>query len=369
MDLKKTSSNRLYSLDTLRGFDMLWIIGVDVLIHTIAETTGTPFWGAMKEQMEHPSWNGFAFYDLIFPLFMFMSGLSTPLSVGRELDKGKTKPQLLRRVIIRGVILILLGMIYNNGLQFRSVEEFRFPSVLGKIGAAYIFANIIYLYSGLRAQYIWYAGLLIGYWLILMFNSAPGFPRGDLSYEGNFMSWFDRTYLPGRLSRGVHDTVGLLNIITGTATTLAGIIAGKYLKTNGAAQPKLSVQFSIAGALLLILAFAWNPFFPINKNLWSSSFVLLTTGISLILFAIFYYVIDVAGYKKWTLFFRVIGMNSILIYMSSKFIDWMYASEAAFKWLGQLAGEYEKVVLLICMIGIEWLFLYFLYRKKIFLKI
>lgn len=361
---------RLYSLDTLRGFDMFWIIGADLLVHKMAEINGSPFWKSFREQLEHPTWNGFAFYDLIFPLFMFMSGVSTPLSVGRELEKGKTKSSLLIKVVVRGLILILLGMLYNNGLQIRDLSDFRFPSVLGKIGAAYIFANMIYLYSGKRAHYLWFCGLLIGYWLILKLAAAPGFPTGDLSREGNFMSWFDRTVLPGKLSRGDHDTVGLLNIITGTCTTLAGVIAGMYLKHDNYTQIQKVRMFVYAGVIAIVIALLWNVDFPINKNLWSSSFVLLTTGLSLLLFALFYFVIDVRGHKKWTLFFRVIGMNSILIYMSVKFIDWMYATEAVFGWVGQLIGKpYDIAAMMLCMIIVEWIVLYLFYKKKIFLRI
>lgn len=363
-------STRLYSLDALRGFDMFWIIGTDQLVHKLAEVSGSTFWQGFRHQLEHPYWNGFTLYDLIFPLFMFLSGVSTPYSIGRELENGKSRSRMLRRVVIRGVILILLGMVYNNGLQLRPIEEFRFPSVLGKIGAAYIFANIIYLFANKRYWIWWYGGLLIGYWLLLKFTAAPGFDTRDLSEKGNFMSWFDRTVLPGRLARGIHDTVGLLNIITGTCTTLAGIIAGNYLKYNGDRQTKKVVVFAVTGAILIGVAFLWNIDFPINKNLWSSSFVLLTSGLSLLLFSLFYYTIDVAGYKSWTLFFRVIGMNSILIYMSPKFIDWMYTSNSVFAWLGQIVGEpYDIVVVLAGVILIEWLFLYLLYRNKLFLKI
>ena len=154
---------RLYSLDALRGFDMFWIIGAEEIFHGLAKATGSPFWNALSIQFTHPSWNGFHIYDLIFPLFLFLAGVSTPYSVGRELEKGKSRPQLMRRVIKRGLILVLLGIIYNNGLQLRPISDIRFSSVLGRIGIAYMLANIIYLYAKEKAQIIWFAGLLIGY--------------------------------------------------------------------------------------------------------------------------------------------------------------------------------------------------------------
>lgn len=127
---------RLYSLDALRGFDMFWIMGGGSIFQTIANVTGSPFWEGVAVQLEHPAWNGFHFYDLIFPLFLFMAGVSTPYSVGREIEKGKSRSQLLLRVIKRGLILVLLGIIYNNGLQIQPVSQIRFGSVLGRIGLA-----------------------------------------------------------------------------------------------------------------------------------------------------------------------------------------------------------------------------------------
>src|SRR6476620_11832768 len=162
---------RLYSLDALRGFDMFWIMGAEEIFHNLYKATGSPFWCAISNQLTHPAWNGFHFYDLIFPLFLFMAGVATPYSVGRELEKGKSRSQLLLRVIKRGLILVLLGIVVNNGLQIKPLSEIRFPSVLGRIGIAYMFANIIYLYSRQRAQIIWFASLIIGYWLLLKFNS------------------------------------------------------------------------------------------------------------------------------------------------------------------------------------------------------
>ena len=188
---------RLYSLDALRGFDMFWIIGGEHIFHGMAKATHSPFWNAVSDQFTHPDWNGFHIYDLIFPLFLFLAGVSTPYSVGRDLEMGKTRKQLLVRVIKRGLILVLLGLFCNNGLQIMPLAEFRFCSVLGRIGIAWMFANIIYLYTKERAQIAWFAVLLIGYWLLLKFTAAPGFIAGDLTMQGNFASYIDRTIIPG----------------------------------------------------------------------------------------------------------------------------------------------------------------------------
>src|SRR5678810_1096634 len=156
--LLKTSlspQQRLYSLDALRGFDMFWIMGAEEIFHKLYAATGSSFWGAISLQFTHPDWNGFHFYDLIFPLFLFLACVATPYSVGRELEKGKSKNELLWRVIKRGLILVVLGIIYNNGLVIKLISEIRFGSVLGRIGLAYMFANIIYLYASPRNQVIW----------------------------------------------------------------------------------------------------------------------------------------------------------------------------------------------------------------------
>jgi predicted acyltransferase len=361
---------RLYSLDALRGFDMFWIMGAEEIVRALAKATGSSFWNGFSTQLTHPAWNGFHFYDLIFPLFLFIAGVATPYSVGRELEKGKSKQQLLFRVIKRGLILVLFGIIYNNGLQLRPLSEIRFGSVLGRIGLAYMFANIIYLYSKQLGQIIWFCALLIGYWLLLKFAAAPGFPKGDLSMQGNFASYIDRLVVPGRLYLGIHDPEGLMSTIPAIGTGLLGILTGGMLKNSPLRPERKALLLAVAGVIFLGLAQLWNLDFPINKNLWTSSFVLQVGGLSLLLLSLFYYIIDVLGYKNWAFFFKVIGMNSILIYMSGLFIDWEYTTNGAFKWLGQLVGNpFNIVVMAICYVMIKWLFLDFMYKKKIFLRV
>jgi len=370
---------RLYSLDALRGFDMFWIMGADALFQSLsAAAPHSAILKAISDQLEHPAWNGFHLYDLIFPLFLFMAGVSTPFSVGRELEKGKSKNQLLLRVIKRGLILVILGIIYNNGLQLKPLADIRFPSVLGRIGIAYMFANIIYLYSSEIAQMIWFWALLIGYWLLLKFTSAPGFHPGDLTPQGNLASYIDRTILPGHLyvpfpngHPNMHDPEGLFSTIPAISTGILGILTGTTLKKTTLTAIEKTFLLAIVGVVFLVLAWVWNFDFPINKNLWTSSFVLRVGGLSLILMALFYYVIDVLGYKKWAFFFKVIGMNSILIYISGRFIDWEYTTSGFFKWLVQLIENkpWSIVVGVVCFLVVKWLFLYFMYKKKVFLRV
>lgn len=362
--------DRLYSLDALRGFDMFWIIGAEDIFHGLAKATGSPFWNGISEQFTHPSWNGFHVYDLIFPLFLFLAGVSTPYSVKRAYENGKNIREIMWRIVKRGLILVLLGIIYNNGLQLRPLADIRFSSVLGRIGIAYMLAGIIFLYAKEKAQLFWFAGLLLGYWIILKFTSTPGFPPGDLSMEGNFASYIDRSILPGKLSLGIHDTVGFFNNIPAVGTALAGILTGNFLMDSTRPPALKAGAMAVAGIISLGIAQLWNLDFPINKNMWSSSFVMHTTGLSLLLLSLFYFIIDVRGHKKWAFFFKVIGMNSILIYISGKFINWDYTTESLFQWIGELAGNpYNIVIMAIFAVFVKWLFLYLLYRKKIFLKV
>jgi predicted acyltransferase len=372
-----STPTRLYSLDALRGFDMFWIMGAEEIFHGMAHATNSPFWNALSLQFTHPDWNGFHLYDLIFPLFLFMAGVSTPFSVGRELEKGKTHEQLLLRVIKRAFILVLLGLFVNNGLKIQPIADIRFASVLGRIGIAYMFANIIYLYAKDWAQIAWFCFFIVGYYLLLKFTSAPGFHPGDLTPQGNFASYMDRIILPGKLyvkypntNISMHDPEGLFSTIPAISTGLLGILAGKVLKNRDLTPNLKALRLALAGIVFLLIAQIWNLDFPINKNLWSSSFVMHVGGLSLLLMALFYYVIDVLGYKKWAFFFKIIGMNSILIYISSHIIKWPYTNTNLFGWLGQLVGNpYNDVVMAITFVLVKWLFLYYLYQKKTFLRV
>jgi predicted acyltransferase len=362
------NSNRLYSLDALRGFDMFWIMGAEEFIHSLTHVTDNAVLHAIDTQLTHVEWNGFRLYDLIFPLFLFISGVTMPLQ--KPIDSSN-RGVVFRRVLKRGLILIFLGMIYNlHGFQLKEIAEIRFPSVLGRIGAAYIFACAIYLYCSDRLQYFIFAGILISYNLLLAFTSAPNFPMGDLTMEGNFASWIDRTVLIGRLHKKIHDPEGLVSTFPAIATGLLGIFAGKLLKEENKTAIQKAQKIAIFGITFIILAQIWNLWFPINKNLWTSSFVLMTGGCSLLLLALFYFVIDVKGYQKWAFIFSIIGMNSILIYLSDAFINWDFTSIAVFDWLGKLLGEhYYEVVIMFGILALKWLLLWYLYQKKVFLKV
>lgn len=365
-------SDRLYSLDALRGFDMFWIMGAATLIwewqKIHPDNTLLTF---LRDQTAHAEWHGFTFFDLIFPLFLFISGVAAPYSLGKKLEKGVAKNKLLVTVIKRSLLLVLLGIVYNNGLAIKPIEEYRFASVLGRIGIGYMFACIIYLYANKTYQIIWCAGILIAYWLLLKFTSAPGYAAGDLTMEGNFASYMDKTFMPGYLYLGVHDPEGFFSSIPAISTGLFGILTGDYLKNNiKDPKPQKALLMLIAGILLILIAQIWNLDFPVNKNLWSSSFACQAAGISLLFFSLFYYIIDVMGFQKWAFFFKVIGMNSIFIYMSGIIINWDHATRGLFGWFISIFKEPTSFVIgAACIILVKWLALYYMYKKKIFIKV
>jgi len=372
LPLDSSAPFRLLSLDTLRGFDMFWIAGGDKLMHVLADVTGWGWALVVANQFTHVYWHGFHAYDLIFPLFLFLAGVSTPFSLGSRLEKGVNPNQLVRKVIQRGLVLVLLGMLYNNGLFKTEWAHMRYPSVLGRIGLAGMFAQLLYLYASRRAQYGWFAGLLIGYWLIIQFVPVPGCGAGLITPECNPATYLDKTLLPGRMYNEVYDPVGILATLPAISTALLGIFAGNLLRTPDQTMPKTRKAAWLAGSGLLCLGLAlvWDASFPINKILWSSSFVMLTGGFSLLLLALFYSIIDLLHWRRWTFFFIVIGMNSIVIYMIGGFIDFRYTAKALFGGILSFFPEpVQTVGSVIATMAVLWGFMYVLYKHKWFLKL
>ncbi len=362
---------RLLALDTLRGFDMFWIIGGEELFHVLAKTTGWAWAVTIAHQFSHPDWNGFRAYDLIFPLFLFMAGVSTPFSIGSRLAKGDDKALIARKIISRGLILVVLGIIYNNGLLTKAIHDMRFPSVLGRIGLAGMFAQLIYLYARPRTQYVWFAGVLLGYWACMMLIPVPGCGAGVLTMPCNLASYIDRMVVPGHLYKTIHDPEGLFSTIPAIGNALLGIFAGTFLQKSAKTGNQKTAWLLGAGAGLVLLGCLWNFVFPINKNLWTSSFVLITGGLSFLLLGLFYWIIDVKGIKGWTFFFTIIGMNSILIYLAGHFIDFEYAARFFFDGLLSLSSSDVVTGLggVLALLAVKWVFLYFLYKKKTFLRV
>lgn len=360
------------SLDTLRGFDMLFISGLTGLIVAICRLfpDGNDFW--LRETMAHASWNGLTHHDTIFPLFLFIAGVSFPFSYEKQVSNGLGRGSIYWKIIRRMLILVFLGMVYNGLFKF---EAIRVCSVLGRIGLAWGCAALLFINFKTETRAIISALILIAYWLIVGFIPAPDVPGGDpLSMEGSIVGWFDRMFTPGRLvyNDGKFDPEGLFSTIPAIVTAMLGMFTGEFIKIPDSkiSGAKKAGYMGIAALVLLAIGLIWSNWFPINKKLWTSSFVLVVGSYSLAMMALFYYIIDVKGWQKWTLFFRVIGLNSITIYMLQRIVD---IGNITNFFLGGVMGfmpeEWAKVVFQAGYMGVCWLCMYFLYKKKIFLKI
>jgi predicted acyltransferase len=368
----KTASKRLYSLDALRGFDMFWIMGGEGIFISLAAITGWPVFNWCAAQLEHVPWHGFVFYDMIFPLFLFIAGISFPFSYAKRMRNNESRTSIYKHVFYRGLILVLLGILYNNGVKF-NFSELRYGSVLGRIGLAWMFAALIFMNTRLTARIIWCSGILIAYWLLLLLFPAHDLGSTDpFSQEGNLASYIDRLIMPGKLYRGNHDPEGLFSTLPAISTALLGMFTGEFLlseKLKDRPYRKVLYMF-VAAVILMIIGKLWDLVFPINKNLWSSSFVCYVGGLSLLLFVIFYLIIDVWNIRKWAFFFVVIGVNPITIYLAGRIISFQAATRFFFGGFAALVPEaWVPFVNAVGLTAIGWLFLYFLYRKKIFLRV
>jgi predicted acyltransferase len=369
---KKPASGRLYSLDALRGFDMFWIMGGEAIFAGLATLTGWPVLQWWAEQLEHVPWHGFHFYDMIFPLFLFIAGISFPFSLAKRIARNDSRKSIYKHVIGRGLILVLLGILYNNGLRF-NFDGLRYGSVLGRIGLAWMFGALIFMNTKRSMRIAWLGGLLIGYWLLLILFPAHDLGSTDIfSQEGNLASFIDRMLMPGRLYRGIHDPEGLFSTIPAIGTALLGMFTGEFMLSKYLNDKPLRkvLYLVLASVALMIIGKVWDLAFPINKNLWTSSFVCFVGGLSLLLFAIFYLIIDIWKFKKWAFFFVVIGMNPITIYLAGRIINFRAAARFFFGGFSALLPEtWAPLIDGIGITAIGWVFLYILYKKKVFLKV
>lgn len=364
-----TASKRVVSIDALRGFDMFWIIGGDYLFKAIFALIGTGWALSLESQLEHATWHGFRAYDLIFPLFLFIVGASMPFSISKRLDRGDSPKNLYRHIIQRALVLVLLGLVYN-GLFRLDFVNLRYAGVLQRIGWTYLFAAMIIMHwQKAKTQMIIGGGILLVYWAAMALIPVPGAGMNVLTPEGNLASNIDRLLLPGSFCCFDHgDNEGILSTIPAIVNVLIGVQAGHLLKSDRS-DLKKTLLMLINGIGLIILALIWNFVFPINKLLWTSSYVLLTGGLSLLLLALFFWLIDVRGWKRWTLFFVVIGMNPITIYVAQRIISFYSMSNFFVRGLVEQLGAPESVCIALGMLILKWLFLYFLYKQKCFLKV
>jgi predicted acyltransferase len=334
---------------------------------------------AVIEQFEHVDWEGFRFYDMIFPLFIFLAGVSMPYSLGRQRERGVPLHSLFWRVFRRMVLLFVLGLMCNRILQFD--PPFRIMGVLQRIALATGFGGFIYLLTRTRGIIVVFVTILLGYWALLAFVPPPG---GEPNYTkgGNLSAYLDRLVIRdgltingkayGKVYYGSGDTAGenegLLSTIPAIATALLGVLVGEWLRVCSCNRRKVIWLF-LAGAACVGLGVLWGQVFPIIKILWTSSYVLVAGGCSILLLTLFYLIIDVWGFKRWAFPFVVIGVNSITIYVVPRFLDFQKFVTFFFGGVIKHSAPFDTILGFTLLLTAEWLFLYYLYRKQIFLRV
>jgi predicted acyltransferase len=364
-------SKRLVSIDALRGFDMLMICGADAFFGSLEGKTSWAWVDGLALQFEHPEWIGFTFYDFIFPLFLFISGVSIPFSIGKAQEIKIPNRVIYRKAFIRMLMLIGFGLLVKNApFPFFDWEQIRLGSVLGRIGIAGFITTVLFLNFNTRNRLLIVGSILLLYYAAIFLIPVPGFGSGNLSFEGNLVGWFDRTFLPGRLLQGQYDELGILTTFPAICLTILGAYAGEILKKSGLSENQKLKHLFLTALICIVLALIWGLHFSIFKRLWTSSFILLTGGMAFLALGLFYWIIDILKFQKLSFFFVVVGMNSLTIYLIYRFVNFRYTSRLLFEGLYKPLGEkWFSVMESLGALILVWLLLYFLFRKKIFFKV
>lgn len=397
-------SQRLVSLDALRGFDMFWILGGDALVYALARTWKVPPFTWLNEQLDHVAWAGLHFYDLIFPLFVFMSGASMAFALDRILaEQGRAAA--IKRVLVRSAVLFLIALFYSGGFR-GEWPDMRLLGVLNRIALAYGAAGVLYCYLRPRGLAIAAGVILAGYWVLMTFvpirdialdkdamiarfGPKPTMAQVQQAFEAttarvtgryepglNVSNHFDFEHLPGRKYDVYWDPEGILSTIPAVASCLLGVLAGRLLRRRDLTEIRKVQWLALAGVAALALGLLWGQQFPLVKKIWTSSFVLAAGGCSALLLAAFYYVIDIRQWRWWCPAFVWIGMNPITLYVvkgnligfpnqAQRFVG---GSVKAF-FDAHVATGFGDIMISAVSLGLVILLAWFLHSRKIFLRV
>ena len=373
-------SQRLISLDVFRGLTIAGMI--------LVNNPGS--WSNIYPSLAHAKWHGVTPTDLIFPFFLFIVGVAITLSLGKKLNSGAPKKELYIAIVKRSVLIFLVGL-FLNGFPYFNFSEIRILGVLQRIAIVYLFASIIYVNTTVKSQIFFTFFFLILYWLLMAVIPVPGVGYANYEIGKNLSAYIDSLLLSGHMwvYTKTWDPEGILSTIPAISTCLSGILLGHWLNTKKDHATKVAWMFVVGNFALLISMF-WDMSFPINKNIWTSSYVMYTSGMALIFFAICYWLIDVQNSKFWTKPFVVYGMNAIAVYFLSGIVSKLLViikipvsvpETATIKEVALKTYIYEAVFTpvfspvnaslawslfyVIFWLGIMWIF----YKKKIFIKL
>ena len=365
-DKPKVTDQRLVSVDALRGFDMFWIIGGSELMITLAKATDLNLLSTMPVHFDH-SWGKFHFYDLIMPLFLFIVGVVMPVAFKKRMARGETKRSLYIHIIRRVVILYILGLIASgNLLTFDASKIHLWTDTLHAIAMGYLVASILILEFNLKWQIGITATFLFLYWGLLALIPIPGYGAGLYQPDVNFPLFVDNALL-GQFQEGAGWTYIVTNL-TFICSVMLGVFAGYILQSDRTPMKKVAM-LALIGICGMISGKIWGIWFPIIHHLWTSSFVLYAGGMSFLLLSLFYLVIDVWGYKKWSFIFVVIGMNAISVYVATHIFDFSIIGNVFVGGFAKNLGNWNDFVQALAAIAVVWLILYWMYCKRTFIKI
>ncbi|MDQ3804819.1 MAG: heparan-alpha-glucosaminide N-acetyltransferase domain-containing protein [Acidobacteriota bacterium] len=368
-----TAAGRVASLDVFRGITIAGMI--------LVNNPGS--WGAIYSPLEHAEWHGWTPTDLVFPFFLFIVGVSITLALSRRAASGGPKRDLYLKILRRSLIIFGLGLVLA-GFPSYDLSTIRIPGVLQRIAVCYLVASVIFLNTKWRAQAVTAAALLLLYWALMALVPAPGSAAGDLSMEGNLAAHLDRAVLGRHTWKPLYDPEGILSTIPAVATTLAGVLTGHWLRARRPELEKVAGLF-VAGAAGVVAGWAWGFWFPVNKALWTSSYVLLTAGLALQLLAVCYWLVDIKGYRRWATPFLVFGSNALIVYFLAELFSNIISTVTVTREGGRAAdlktAIYENVfaswaspktasLLFALCVVLLWLgVVTVLYRKRIFIKV
>lgn len=370
-----TVNTRLVSLDVMRGLTIAFMI----LVNNNGD--GDRAYWALK----HTQWNGFTPTDLVFPTFLFLMGVSIVFSTDSRLARGAEKPSLVTHALRRSIILFLLGLVVN-GFPFFAPATLRIYGVLPRIAICYLAGSMLYVVSRRVSDKVFLLAVsLIGYWILMRWVTVPGYglPGRDiplLDKDANLAAYLDRHIFPGRLYEGTRDPEGLLSTLPALGTTLAGILAGLWLRSSRTLQTK-AAGLAAAGLLGLASAGIWNFWFPINKKLWTSSYVLYAAGWSLLILALCVWLVEIRQWKKGLSFWLAFGTNAITGYV---FAELLQSTLSVIFVRGHITVQhalylailhtvpstpFASLLYSLGFVAVCWIPIFLLYRKQIWIKI
>ena len=363
------SSRRLLSVDALRGFDMFWIVGAHDIVKALQSLGDNAVLNFLATQLKHKNWEGFAFEDLIFPLFVFIVGISLVFSLGKLVEKEGLWAAH-KRLFRRFALMYLLGLFYYGGLS-NHWPDIRLVGVLPRLALCYLFAGLLFCHLRTRGMAIACIALLLAYWAWLTFIPVPGVGATTFAMGENWACYVDNILLPGKriYGDGTWDPEGILSTLPAVASCLLGVFAGQFLSSSVGNRRKVLYLLAV-GVAGVALGFLWGLQFPVIKKIWTSSYVLVAGGYSCILLAVFYQIVDIWKCRRWALPFFWIGSNALTIYLAVNILDFEdVARRFAGGDLHDALGSFGNLALAAVTLGLVLLLARFLYNRKIFLRV